>query len=128
MQLLFDTHTFIWWDSDPGSLSQNVLDLCTNPNNTLIVSTVSLWEIQIKHQLGKLSLNRPLPEIVQNQQERNEISILPIRPGHIYELEKLPDHHHDPFDRLLVAQAQVEQCVLLSKDPKVAAYPVQVLW
>lgn len=128
MRLLLDTHTFIWWDSQPDRLSQRVLELCTAPEHTVMVSMVSLLEIQIKHQLGKLALAQPLPDIIQHQQEQNEIILLSIQPAHIYALGNLPDHHRDPFDRLLVTQAQMEDCTLLSKDPQVAMYPANVIW
>ncbi|NHZ71745.1 MAG: PIN domain-containing protein [Aquificales bacterium] len=128
MKLLLDTHTFIWWDSKPSQLSPRALELCEDGENTLVLSVASVWEMQIKSQLGKLKLNHPLTELVKTQQRRNNIQILPAKLEHVLELDKLPFHHKDPFDRLLIAQANIEDAVLLSKDSAFSAYSVQVTW
>lgn len=128
MKLLLDTHVFIWWDSEPAKLSPQALILCQDPQHVLLLSIASLWEMQIKSQLGKLRLKLPLREIVEGQQRINGIEILPVTPDHVWELENLPDHHKDPFDRLLVAQSRVEGAALLSADPNIAKYPVRVIW
>jgi PIN domain nuclease of toxin-antitoxin system len=128
MKLLLDTHTFIWWDNEPDKLSTKVLDLCQDPNNRLILSVVSIWEMQIKSQLGKLTLNQSLADLIERQQGRNQIEILSIELPHILALNELPTHHKDPFDRLLIAQANIENAVLLSKDAVFSAYSVNVLW
>lgn len=93
----------------------------------MIVSVASIWELQIKLQLGKLSLNLPLEQLLASQQQTNDVAILPIELPHVLALQNLPTHHKDPFDRLLIAQAIVEQATLLSGDRAFAAYPVQVL-
>ncbi|HET9226753.1 MAG TPA: type II toxin-antitoxin system VapC family toxin [Thermoanaerobaculia bacterium] len=126
MKLLLDTHIFIWWDSEPAKLSRAVLDLCADPAHELIVSVASLWEMQIKRHLGKLDLRLPLAEIVVHQQETNGITILPVAQAHVLALEQLPNHHRDPFDRILVAQALVEGAALVSADPILKSYPVEV--
>jgi PIN domain nuclease of toxin-antitoxin system len=128
VKLLLDTHTFIWWDSEPTKLSAVALALCSDPANELIVSVASLWEIQIKRQLGKLDLRLPLADIVSDQQETNGITVLPIVQAHVLALETLPAHHRDPFDRLLVAQALTEGVVLVSVDPVLRSYPADVRW
>jgi PIN domain nuclease of toxin-antitoxin system len=128
MKLLLDTHTFIWWDSSPQKLSSKALAFCQNPENTLLLSMASIWEIQIKLQLGKLSLNLPLPELIENQQQTNNIELLPINLTHVLTLDTLPNYHKDPFDRLLICQAIVEDAVLLSGDSKLANYPVKLEW
>jgi PIN domain nuclease of toxin-antitoxin system len=128
VKLLLDTHTFIWWDSNPAQLSPGALALCSDPANELVVSVTSLWEIQIKRQLGKLDLRLPLAEIVAHQQKTNGVAILPILQAHVLALDELPLHHRDPFDRLLIAQAKVERAGLVSVDPAFKAYPVEVLW
>lgn len=127
MKLLLDTHTFIFWDSQPSKLSQRALELLTNKDNLRLLSVVSLWEIQIKHQLGKLTLNKTLEEIIIDQQN-NYIEILPITVTHILALDSLPMHHKDPFDRLLIAQANIEDAVLISCDSVFANYSVKVEW
>ena len=128
MKLLLDTHTFIWWDSDPKKLSAAALALCSDSANQLVLSVTSLWEMQVKRQLGKLDLRLPLAEIVAHQRETNSVSILPIIQEHVLALEELPSHHKDPFDRLLVAQAMVEGATLVSADPVLRSYPVEVQW
>jgi len=128
VKILFDTHAFIWWDSNISRLSPEALQLCQNQENTILLSTVSIWEMQIKHQLGKLKLNLPLNDIVEAQQETNGLEILPVIPPHVFALDNLPLHHKDPFDRLLIAQANVEKAVLLSCDSAVQQYPVEIVW
>jgi len=128
MKLLLDTHTFIWWDSDPLKLTPQVLNMCQDPENILLVSVASVWEMQIKLQFGRLKLTLPIAELVLGQQETNKIEILSIKLEHILALEKLPPHHKDPFDRLLIAQANIEEAVLVSKDQVFKEYPVQTVW
>ncbi|MEM1169398.1 MAG: type II toxin-antitoxin system VapC family toxin [Cyanobacteria bacterium P01_H01_bin.35] len=127
MKLLLDTHTFIWWDSEPSKLSKRALELLTDKNNLRLLSVVSLWEISIKHQLGKLTLNKTLGEIVAIQ-KNNFIDILAITVAHVLALDSLSVYHKDPFDRLLIAQANVENAVLISCDSVFANYSVQVEW
>ncbi len=128
MKLLFDTHAFIWWDSDPAKLPSAVLAACRSSENTLLLSVVSVWEIQIKTQLGKLELKLPLADIVDQQQRTNNIEILPIMVDPVLALNDLPLYHKDPFDRLLIAQAQVENAALVSSDSAFTPYPVQLFW
>ena len=127
MKLLLDSHTFLWWNNEPDKLSSRILEMCKDPKNTLFVSVASIWEIQIKFQLGKLHIHKPLAEIIRQEQE-NGVEILGIEPDHIYALESLPAHHKDPFDRLLVAQAIVEEAVLVSADPLVKQYSIKTEW
>jgi PIN domain nuclease of toxin-antitoxin system len=127
MRLLLDTHAFIWWDGDPSKLPPHVLALCQDPMNSLVLSVASVWEIQIKTQLGKLSLRLPLYKIIAEQQA-DGMDILLITLAHIYELRNLPDHHGDPFDRMLIAQANAEGISLLSHDQVFRHYPVNVVW
>lgn len=109
MRVLLDTHTFIWWDSDPLRLTQEALAICQNPENLLLLSVASVWEIQIKLQLGKLKLVMPLPELIVAQERINKIEILPVELEHVLALDKLPARHKDPFDRLLIlAKAPAE--------------------
>jgi len=127
MNLLFDTHTFIWWDSTPDKLSSQILGLCRDEGNSLWLSVASLWEIQIKHQLGKLELHQPLGEIVAQQQQLNRITLLPVEFAHVLALEQLPLYHKDPFDRLIIAQARVENLTIMSVDSFFGAYGIDVL-
>ena len=116
MKLLLDTHVFIWWSGEPDKLSEKALDACENRANRLILSIVSIWEMQIKMQLGKLKLKHSLKDLVENQQNINNLQILPVSPNHIFMLDNLPMHHSDPFDRLLISQAIEENLALVSKD------------
>jgi PIN domain nuclease of toxin-antitoxin system len=128
MKLLLDTHTFLWWDSEPGRLSSKALALCQDRANTVLLSVVSVWEMQIKSQLGKLKLSVPLAEVVETQRQTNNIEVMSITLAHVLALENLPTPHKDPFDRLLIAQANVEDAVLVSDDPIFEEYPVKVVW
>ncbi len=128
MKLLLDTHTLIWWTLTPERLSQLVHSLLGDSNNDLILSVVSVWEMQIKFQLGKLKLNMPLASLIDSQQQTNGLQILPIELVHVLALQTLPNQHRDPFDRLLIAQATVEQLPILSIDSAFNGYPVQRLW
>src|SRR5213080_3737488 len=107
MKGILDTHTFIWWDSDPAKLSAAASSFLRDPTNFIYLSVVSVWEILIKVQLGKLALRTPLPAIVM-QQLSNGLLILPVRLDHVLAVEALPPIHKDPFDRLLIAQDSTE--------------------
>ena len=128
MRLLLDTHTFLWLDGSPERLSPAALAACEDLTNELYLSVVSAWEIQIKHQINRLQLDVPLEEMVQGQQAANDLHILPVELPHVYTLRQLPLHHHDPFDRLLIAQAKVEQMRLVSADSQFEPYLVEVIW
>jgi PIN domain nuclease of toxin-antitoxin system len=128
MKVLLDTHAFIWWDSDSAKLSPQARAACQDRANLVLLSVASVWEMQIKLQLGKLHLRLPLADVVGEQQQTNEIQVLPVALGHVLGLQNLPAHHRDPFDRLLIAQANAEEAVLISHDPVFAHYPVKVLW
>ena len=128
MKLLLDTHAFMWWDSAPNQIPSATLDRLKEPENEVWVSLVSLWEIQIKTQLGKLTLSADLATIVEQQQTENGIQLLTIDLPHILELDKLPYHHKDPFDRLLIAQSRVESCSIVSRDAAFSNYDCRVLW
>jgi PIN domain nuclease of toxin-antitoxin system len=128
MKLLLDTHTFLWWDSDPSRLSSKALALCQDRANTVLLSVVSVWEMQIKSQLGKLKLSVPLAEVVEIQRQINNVEVISITLAHVLALENLPTPHKDPFDRLLIAQANVEGAVLVSDDSIFEEYPVKVIW
>ena len=128
MKLLLDTHAFIWWDSESSKLSPQALTLCQDRVNTVLLSIASIWEMQIKLQLGKLRLNLHLAKVIESQQQTNGIEVLPIILSHVLELDNLPPHHKDPFDRLLIAQARVEDAILISSDPIFTDYSVNLLW
>lgn len=128
MNILLDTHVLIWSAGDPDRLPTKVVNLLTDTSNTLIFSLASIWEMQIKLQLGKLTLDLPLPELVESQCQTNGLQLLSIETSHIYTLTNLPDRHRDPFDRILIAQAIVEQMPIVSIDAVFDNYPIEKLW
>src|SRR5579871_2739289 len=127
MRILLDTHIFIWWDSTPDQLSAEARRLCEDADNTLVLSIASVWEMQIKYQLGKLSLHKPLPDLIRSQQQTNGLELLPVQLEHVYALSSLPPQHKDPFDRRLIAQARTEGLALVSMDAAFQQYPVTLL-
>jgi PIN domain nuclease of toxin-antitoxin system len=128
MKLLLDTHAFIWWSCDEARLPARVLEACRDDANDLVLSVASILEMEIKTDIGKLRLDMPVDEMVRLNEEDNDLQVLPVQAAHVYALRGLPSLHRDPFDRLLVAQAQVENASLVSGDETVAQYPVKVLW
>ncbi|MGK5091743.1 type II toxin-antitoxin system VapC family toxin [Deltaproteobacteria bacterium TL4] len=128
MRLLLDTHVFMWCDSEPDHLSEQARLLCADRTNDLILSVASVWEMQIKIQLGKLKLKLPLPDLIKKQQETNGLEILPIELRYIFALQNLPSYHKDPFDRLLIAQSLVEHLPILTADPAFSHYSVEIVW
>ena len=127
MKLLLDTHIFLWWADHPEKLSPTALSALQDEGNELILSVASVWEMQIKIQLGKLKLSLPLKELIKTQQETNELTVLPVALTHVLALDALPFHHKDPFDRLLMAQSIEEDLTLVSVDSQFSAYSVRLL-
>ena len=128
MRVLLDTHTFLWWITDDSQLSTTARQVMENTDNTLYLSAASGWEIAIKARLGKLRLPDDVQGYVSEQISINAIQVLPIEMSHALQVYTLPDHHRDPFDRILVAQSLVEQLPILTIDPLIAQYPVVTVW
>lgn len=128
MKLLLDTHTFIWWVIEPTKISAQALGLLQDQSNDLFLSVISVWEMQIKLQIGKLKFNLPLAQLITEQQQTNQLSILPVTLEHVLALDSLPFHHKDPFDRLLITQANLEGAVLVSNDAIFSNYSVKSAW
>ncbi len=128
MNYLLDTHTFIWWAIEPEKLPEKVVGLLESSDNGVFLSIASIWEMQIKIHLKKLSLPLPLSDLVSQQCTTNHIDLLPIEPSHIYALEHLPFHHKDPFDRILIAQSFITSFLFISKDAKFEPYPITCIW
>lgn len=127
MNLLLCTQSFIWWYDERHKLSARAFAEISNHANRIFLSAASLWELQIKIQIGKFKFTDPLEEIVTEQTKTNDFQLLPVTFAHVLELEKLPFHHKDPFDRLIIAQANAN-LTLVSADPKFSAYLVNLLW
>ena len=127
MKLLLDTHIFIWWADQPEKLSPVALSALEDEANDLLLSVASVWEMQIKIQLGKLKLSLPLKELVKNQQEINDLMVSPVALTHVLALDALPFHHKDPFDRLLIAQSIAEGLTIVTADSQFSTYSVKLL-
>lgn len=128
MKALLDTPTFLWWITDDARLSPSVRQLMGNGQNRLFFSAASGWEIAIKTRLGRLDLPGEPAAFILGQLACNAIEVLPVQLSHALEVYALPDHHRDPFDRLLIAQSQVEGLPLLTRDPLIAQYAVDTIW
>ncbi len=122
MRILLDTHVWLLTLAEPGRLSEATLAVLSDRGNALYLSAASAWEIAIKHQLGKLPLPCPPGEFVPQRLERDGVNTLPVELGHALYVARLPPLHRDPFDRLLVAQAQLEGMCLYTADDQVLAY------
>lgn len=127
MRYLLDTHAFLWLAEDDPRLDANVRALFSDASNEIFLSAASVWEMAIKASLGKLVLATPLARLVAGGVERG-IQLLAVSCDHAYQIELLPFHHRDPFDRLLVAQASHGGMQLVSRDPKLDAYPAIRVW
>lgn len=127
MRLLLDTHTFLWFIDDNPRLSSTAKSLLESDED-LLLSTASLWEIAIKLSIGKLSLPQPFEPFIRQQLSVNTIDILQIETAHLGIVSTLPFHHRDPFDRLLAAQAVVEQLPIVSADVGFDAYSIERRW
>lgn len=128
MRVLLDTHVFLWAIADDPRLSDPAQRLFTNSRTELMLSVVSVWEILVKVQLGKLAIPSLAKPFLDQEITKNDITILPLMLAHTFALEKLPMHHRDPFDRLLVAQSLHEDIPLVSGDQQVKAYPIKIIW
>lgn len=126
---LLDTSAFIWWLSDHRKLSAEARRLILDGANPVWLSAASIWEMAIKVSLGKLRVPGNLDELVETQTRANGLQVLDIRARHASATMSLPPIHNDPFDRMLIAQAQSEDLVLLTPDENIARYPaLKVLW
>jgi PIN domain nuclease of toxin-antitoxin system len=125
-QYLLDTHTYLWWLTDDQRLSQTAKAVITNPNNLIYISVISAWEVSLKQSLLKnFSVNVSLGEIFSDA----SFKILPIEIGHVLTLNKLPFHHKDPFDRMLIAQALTQNLPIITIDEKFNQYQdLSLLW
>jgi PIN domain nuclease of toxin-antitoxin system len=128
MKILLDTHTFLWWILDDPKLSTRALELIGDNRNTLYWSAASSWEVSIKYALGRLPLPESPEQFLPTELGKNRIESLAIIDAHAFQAGRLPHHHGDPFDRMLVAQALVESLGLLSNDKQLSFYNVDVYW
>jgi len=125
---LLDTHAFLWLVTDHPRLSATAKSVFLDNDNELLVSAATSFEIAVKHSLGKLVLREPPETFLRNRIFANALMPFPITIEHCLPLAKLPFHHRDPFDRLLVAQALSENLPLLSADDQLSAYGIERIW
>lgn len=128
MGFLLDTHVFLWLAAYPEKLSQKAKQTVQDIENSLFLSIVSLWEMQIKIQLGKLDIDIPLEELWIGQQAKSQLILLPTKEEHVWKLANLPQIHKDPFDRLLIAQSLYEKLPLITADETISKYDAGVIW
>ena len=128
MKILLDTHVLLWWITDDSRLSTKARRIISDAGNDLFFSAASGWEIAIKAGLGRISLPEAPDRFIPEQLTRNSVADLPVNLTHALHVFSLPMIHRDPFDRLLVAQAQVEKMKILTSDPEIKKYNAEVIW
>jgi PIN domain nuclease of toxin-antitoxin system len=126
--IILDTHTFLWFIAGDKKLSAQARSLIEDPNNRVLLSIVSLWEIVVKASTGKLSLSRSFADLIREDVDGNGIEVLPTTLAHLETLSTLPLLHRDPFDRLLIAQSISEGIPIVGTDMAFDQYSVSRLW
>jgi len=127
MRVLLDAHVFVWWVGDHPRLSDRAREIIAHGATEIYVSSVSVWELLVKAQLGRVEMPEPA-RFIPAQLVANGFEALPLHLHHVLALERLPAVHRDPFDRMLVAQATVEGMAFVSADRALAGYPVELIW
>ena len=127
MKAILDTHAFLWALAGDTRMSRHARDVFAGSTD-LLLSIASIWEILIKVQSGKLNFPRPAGPYVLSRLAENRIKTLPISIDHLLALERLPMHHRDPFDRMLIAQSMEEGWPIITADPMFKQYPIRVIW
>lgn len=128
MRGLLDTHTFLWWNLNDEQLSAPAREFIANGQNEIFLSAASAWEIAIKYVKGWLTLPEPPDRYVANRIAHYGLRALPIQLSHALQVASLPLIHQDPFDRLLIAQSQMDSLPILTSDPEIARYDVSIIW
>ena len=128
MKILLDTHCWLWWITTPEKLAPKAQQLIMDGHNELFFSAASSWEIAIKYALGKLPLAEDPETFIPPRLMRDAIMPLPITNIHALHVASLPLHHRDPFDRILISQAQLEHLPIMTVDRQFAVYKVDLIW
>jgi PIN domain nuclease of toxin-antitoxin system len=128
VKVLLDTHAFLWAITDNPQLSDKARRMFTSSDNELLLSAASVWEILAKVQIGRLHLPKPAGDYLERQLAKNAITVLPVQLRHVLRLERLPLHHRDPFDRILIAQSLEEELPVLTADPLMKNYSAPLIW
>ena len=128
MKILLDTCAFLWLTNDAKELSEQAKNLFQNMDNSVYLSSVSVWEIVVKNKLGKLPLPDAPEQFINEQCEKHFIENIPLDNKAIFHLTELPTYHRDPFDRMLICQAIESDLTLLTSDELIMQYPVKTAW
>ena len=128
MKFLLDTHIFLWWITDAPQLPPYIRKMISAGSARLFLSAASCWEIAIKAQIGRIELPDKPGIFISHQMSLNAIQGLPIQTSHALQIFNLPIHHRDPFDRIIIAQSQLEKLPIITSDPLIAKYKVKVVW
>jgi len=128
MKILLDTCAFLWLTTDAPELSDKAKILFQNTENAVYLSSVSVWEIIVKHQLGKLPLPSAADDFIKQQCEKHFIEYLALDEKAVFHLSRLPNHHRDPFDKMLICQAIAHDLTILTSDKMIIQYPVSTAW
>lgn len=128
MKVLLDTCAFLWLTTDSPAFSEKAKGVFQDTGNVIYLSSVSIWEMLVKHQLGKLPLPAEPDNFIKQQCERHFIDFLPLDEKAVFHLSRLPNHHRDPFDKMLVCQAIAHDLTILTSDKLISQYPVATAW
>lgn len=128
MRLLIDTHALLWFLQDVGKLTSVAEEVVTAADSEVYLSIASVWELSIKYALGSLKLPCPPDQYIERVQSEAGIALLPIKLEHVLAVAGMEQHHRDPFDRLLIAQARLEGLKIISGDTQLDAYGVERIW
>jgi PIN domain nuclease of toxin-antitoxin system len=128
MRALLDTHVFLWWITDAPQLPPSIRELIADGGNELFLSAASCWEIAIKAGLGKITLPGHPDRFISDQMVSNAVQALPIEASHALHVFHLPPYHRDPFDRIIIAQAQLESMPIITSDPLFPKYKIKTIW
>jgi PIN domain nuclease of toxin-antitoxin system len=128
MKILLDTCAFLWLTTDAAELSEKAKQTFQNTDNAIYLSSVSVWEILVKHQLGKLPLPSDADNFIRQQCEKHFVDYLALDEKSVFQLSRLPSYHRDPFDKMLVCQAITHDLIILTSDSMITQYPVTTLW
>ena len=128
MKVLIDTHTFLWWNTDNPSLSLLVKQILASGSNEVFLSVASVWEIAIKTAKGRLILPETPAQYISRRMNMYRFTPLPVQLSHAAHVYELPPYHNDPFDRMLIAQSQLESLPLLTKDEEILRYDLETIW
>jgi PIN domain nuclease of toxin-antitoxin system len=128
MKALLDTHVFLWWNMEEAQLSESARRFITDGANELFFSAASAWEIALKYARGRLVLPEPPDQYVPSRMALHRFQPLPVQISHAVQVHRLPEIHSDPFDRLIIAQSQLEGLPILTADAAISRYEVEVIW